>query len=219
MSTRAGYHHGSLREALVRACLDLIRAEGIGAVSLRRVAREAGVSPGAPYHHFADRAALLTAISADGFQLLRDRLVEARADAASSSAALLGLVQAYVRFATEQPAYFHLMFRPELAQPDKDPDGTAAADESLRVLAEVVADCQRDGAAPPGPAEPLVAMVWSLSHGLASLWIDGPLVSKLAGTPEQLLTQIGAGLAAILNGAARAGVRLGSPAVGPAHLA
>src|SRR5829696_3904641 len=57
--TRASYHHGSLRETLVRACLDLIRAEGIGAVSLRRVAREAGVSPGAPYHHFADRAALL----------------------------------------------------------------------------------------------------------------------------------------------------------------
>jgi AcrR family transcriptional regulator len=215
MSTRPAYHHGSLRETLVRACLDLIRTEGIGAVSLRRVAREAGVSPGAPYHHFADRAALLTAISAQGLQLLRDRLVEARAAASTSGAALVALVEAYVRFATGEPAYFHLMFRPELAQPDKDPAGTAAADESFRVLCEVVADCQRDGAAPPGPIEPLAGLVWSLSHGLAALWIDGPLVSKLTGSPEQLLTQVSAGLAAILQGASRAGVRLGPPGVGP----
>ena len=58
--TRTSYHHGALRDELIRACVALIEAEGIGAVSLRRVAREAGVSPGAPYHHFADRSALLT---------------------------------------------------------------------------------------------------------------------------------------------------------------
>jgi AcrR family transcriptional regulator len=60
---RTSYHHGALREGLITACVALIENEGIGAVSLRRVAREAGVSPGAPYHHFADRSALLTAIS------------------------------------------------------------------------------------------------------------------------------------------------------------
>ena len=61
--TRTNYHHGALREALLTATLELIEADGIGAVSLRQVARAAGVSPGAPYHHFPDRAALLTALS------------------------------------------------------------------------------------------------------------------------------------------------------------
>ena len=67
---RSTYHHGALREELIDTSLALIEAEGIGAVSLRRVAREAGVSPGAPYHHFADRAALLTTIAARGYEQL-----------------------------------------------------------------------------------------------------------------------------------------------------
>src|ERR1700733_7896727 len=79
--TRDSYHHGALREALLTASLQLIEAEGIGAVSLRRVAREAGVSPGAPYHHFPDRASLLAALSAQGFQLLAGELAAARAAA------------------------------------------------------------------------------------------------------------------------------------------
>src|SRR5689334_23891011 len=108
---RGSYHHGALREELITASLKLIEAEGIGAVSLRRVAREAGVSPGAPYHHFADRAALLTAIATDGFLLLEKRVTVAQHGAATSSAALRATLEAYVRFAHEQPAYFHLMFR------------------------------------------------------------------------------------------------------------
>src|SRR5258708_27647862 len=76
--TRASYHHGALREQLITASVALIEAEGIGAVSLRRVAREAGVSPGAPYHHFADRSALLAAIAARGSERLEQRLRRAR---------------------------------------------------------------------------------------------------------------------------------------------
>ena len=76
--TRTSYHHGALRETLLDATLRLIEAEGIAAVSLRRVAREAGVSPGAPYHHFADRADLLAALSARGYELLAADLAAAR---------------------------------------------------------------------------------------------------------------------------------------------
>src|SRR5215211_5683383 len=86
--TRASYHHGSLREELITACVALIEAEGIGAVSLRRVAREAGVSPGAPYHHFADRSALLAAISVRGHQLLEQQLRQARREAPTAARAL-----------------------------------------------------------------------------------------------------------------------------------
>src|SRR3954451_20418238 len=110
--TRTSYHHGALRDELIRACVALIEAEGIGAVSLRRVAREAGVSPGAPYHHFADRSALLAAITVRGSALLERELRQARDQAATAAAALGALVETYVRFAAENPAYIHLMLRP-----------------------------------------------------------------------------------------------------------
>jgi AcrR family transcriptional regulator len=156
--TRASYHHGSLREVLVRACLDLIRAEGIGAVSLRRVAREAGVSPGAPYHHFADRAALLTTISVQGSELLEKRLRAARSAAPTPVAALAALVETYVRFAHEQPGYFHLTCRPELAKPE-------GGEWTCQVLYEVVVDCQREGTVPAGQPGPIIGMVWAIAHG------------------------------------------------------
>src|SRR4051794_37672270 len=165
--TRTSYHHGALRDELIRACVALIEAEGIGAVSLRRVARAAGVSPGAPYHHFADRSALLTAISKQGYQQLSEELRAARAQAADPMRALGALVETYVRYAQRQPAHFQLMFRPELCQLDKDPDASAAADQAFQVLAEVVDDCQRAGDAPAGDPAALVAMVWAIAHGIA----------------------------------------------------
>src|SRR5436853_7367638 len=76
--TRTSYHHGALRDELIKVCVALIEAEGIGAVSLRRVAREAGASPGAPYHHFADRAALLAAIAMEGHGVLEGQVRPAR---------------------------------------------------------------------------------------------------------------------------------------------
>ena len=101
---RDSYHHGALREELITASLQLIEAEGIGAVSLRRVAREAGVSPGAPYHHFADRSALLAAITVRGSALLERELHQARDQAATAAGALGALIETYVRFAGENPA-------------------------------------------------------------------------------------------------------------------
>src|SRR6476646_10223420 len=93
---RDSYHHGALREELITASLKLIEAEGIGAVSLRRVAREAGVSPGAPYHHFVDRPALLAAIASRGYELLERQLRQARAEAPTAVRALGALVETYV---------------------------------------------------------------------------------------------------------------------------
>ena len=172
---RETYHHGSLREELISACLALIEAEGIAAVSLRRVARQAGVSPGAPYHHFADRAALLAAISTQGFTLLTARLEDARASAKEPAAALGALLGAYVGFAREQPAYFTLMFRPELSKPEKHPEAQAAGESALGVLVDVVADCRRAGVAAAGDPAALAAMAWALGTGLAALWSDGRL--------------------------------------------
>src|SRR6476620_205201 len=97
---RDSYHHGALRQE----------------------AREAGVSPGAPYHHFADRSALLAAITVRGSALLEQSLREARQHAPTAAAALGALIEAYVRFAAENPAYIHLMLRPELSHPENHPE-------------------------------------------------------------------------------------------------
>jgi AcrR family transcriptional regulator len=193
--TRTSYHHGSLREELITACVALIEAEGIGGVSLRRVAREAGVSPGAPYHHFQDRSALLTAISVQGYELLERQLRQAREQAPTGARALGALIEAYVEFARAHPAHLHLILRPELAEPDKHPEAQTAGEGALRILTEAVEDCQREGTAPPGDPSTLVGMVWALAIGIVTLWLDGPLESRcvsLGTTPEQVTVDIAA---------------------------
>ncbi|OLF09636.1 TetR/AcrR family transcriptional regulator [Actinophytocola xanthii] len=181
---RGSYHHGALREELLNACVRLIEVEGIGAVSLRRVAREAGVSPAAPYHHFADRAALLAAISVRGFEQLTERLRAALAGREQPRAAVVSLARAYVTFARERKGYFQLMFRPELSQPEKHPDARAAGDAAFAVLADVVAELDS-----PDP-EALAVSLWAFAHGLAALALDGQLDHRGAelGTDADMLT-------------------------------
>lgn len=205
-ATRGSYHHGSLREELISACVALIESEGIGAVSLRRVARAAGVSPRAPYHHFPDRSALLAAICVQGHQLLVPRLREAREQASAGAQALGSIIRSYVRFARDHPAHVHLMLRPELFEPDKHPDAGAAGEAALQVLTLAVQDCQRDGTAPPGDPETLVGMVWALTIGIVTLWLDGPLEGRcatLGTTPEQLTADIATMLENMMIGAAQ----------------
>ncbi|MEV6774451.1 TetR/AcrR family transcriptional regulator [Nocardia sp. NPDC051030] len=173
--TKDRYHHGDLREELLRASLQLIDAEGLAAVSLRRVAREAGVSPGAPYHHFADRAALLAALSERGYEILRDTVVSARTAITDPSEALPALADAYVRFAVQNPSYFRLMFRPELIESGKHSGDGDAGDDAFAVLEDTVTELVRIGALPAEDAETLALAWWALAHGLAALTIDGKL--------------------------------------------
>src|SRR5262245_3314590 len=140
VQTRASYHHGALREELIKACVALIEAEGIGAVSLRRVARAVGVSPRAPYHHFADRSALLAAIAAQGHELREQQLRRARERAPSAARALAAMIETYVAFARDHPAHVHLMLRGELARLDKNPETRSTGEGAIQLLTEVVRD-------------------------------------------------------------------------------
>jgi AcrR family transcriptional regulator len=171
---RTNYHHGALREALLTATLNLIEKEGIGAVSLRQVARAAGVSPGAPYHHFPDRAALLTALSDEGFQKLAKNLTEAHATEPTPTKALEAILNAYVEFAQTNPAYFRLMFRPELKQSHKSTEGKEAGTEAFAILENTVGDCLKESNTKT-EKNVLAITMWSLVHGYASLWLDGQL--------------------------------------------
>lgn len=189
--TRTNYHHGALREALLTATLELIETDGIGAVSLRRVARAAGVSTGAPYHHFPDRAALLTALSDEGFRRLAEALTAAHAAAATPTEALEAILNAYVEFARANPAYFRLMFRPELKQPHKSESGAEAGEEAFAVLADTVGECLDAKVVRAGDKNVLAITVWSLVHGYASLWLDGQLEHR-TDDPAALAHQVAA---------------------------
>jgi AcrR family transcriptional regulator len=187
------YHHGALRAQLIAAGLDVVATEGIGAVSLRRLARDAGVSSGAPYHHFADRAALFAAIIVDGHGLLLARLESARTAAGDAVAALRDVLVEYVAFAADHPAHMRVMLRPELAEPATHSEVTASSAASIQLLRSTVLTAQRQGALPPGDPEPAVHVFWSLAVGYVTLWLDGPVEARceaLGTTPAQMFRRV-----------------------------
>ncbi|MGW0670856.1 TetR/AcrR family transcriptional regulator [Streptomyces sp. NPDC002746] len=164
MTSTHTYHHGDLRRAVLTAALDVIRTEGPGALSLRDLARRAGVSHAAPAHHFKDRTGLLTAIATDGYELFADALADAPD--------LRERGVRYVRFATEHPAHFQVMFRPELFRA-QDPDLVAAKD---RASAELRTGVSGLPTARRGEDAGLAGMAaWSLAHGFATLLLSGNL--------------------------------------------
>lgn len=169
------YHHGDLRRALIQAALDAIVEGGPAHLSLRELARRAGVSHAAPAHHFGDKAGLLSAIAAEGFE----RLAAALAEAWRQTGSFLEVGVAYVRFATTHRAHFEVMFRPELYRPD-DP-AVARARSAARDL------LYGSAAASSSSDDPRAAVAaWSLVHGLATLWLNRNLPPQLGDDPEQL---------------------------------
>jgi len=104
------YHHGDLRRALLRAAVDILERDGPSALSLRAVAREAGVSPAAPYHHFKDKSELLDAVAQEGFARLKAALVEAFAASRENHETRSSLGVAYVEFSWANPALYRVMW-------------------------------------------------------------------------------------------------------------
>lgn len=168
-----GYHHGTLRQALIGAAEQIIVERGLEGFSLREAARRAGVSPAAPRHHFADARGLLTALAAQSFAAFADALAAAIEGVEDRTLALRAMGKAYVRFAIAHPARFDLMWRKALID-DGDPDYEAAARRAFALLDGVA----RGGAAdqPVAGAElaPSIA-AWSMVHGFARLALDGAL--------------------------------------------
>jgi AcrR family transcriptional regulator len=167
MSAKAAYHHGDLRTALLRAALALLAESGANALSLRAVARRAGVSPAAPYRHYADREALVSAVAAVGYRELAERLTTAH-PSPSSPEQLASVAIAYVQFALEKPALFRIMFG-EPCDRDNDERVTATAAVSLYVRGIV------ERSFPQADPEALATAIWAFVHGLAFLYLDGKL--------------------------------------------
>jgi AcrR family transcriptional regulator len=180
--SKSAYHHGALREALLEASLKVIASAGVEGLSLRAVARSAGVTHGAPYHHFPDKDALLAALATDGFRILHEKLTRAR-DAAGpdAGAQVEAIFLAYLAFAQRHTAHFRVMFKRDLASPEALAMATQAGAGTFDLLTEVIRQCQHQGLAPSGDPLPLALTVWSTAHGLASLALDGA-VSSLTRT-------------------------------------
>jgi AcrR family transcriptional regulator len=205
MSRRPSYHHGDLRRAIIEASLALVEQAGVRALSLREAARAAGVSHSAPYHHFPDKGSLLAAIAEEGFAELAGAMADARAAAPDAGAGLAACGMAYVRFALRSPAHFRVMFRPELAGPSEQPAVARSSTPALDTLVDAVVAAQAAGAAPAGEPMPLVLTCWSAVHGLASLWLDGPLPRNrriFGRSPEKLAAIVTSTLSEMLSASA-----------------
>lgn len=160
------YHHGNLRAALLEAAEAVLAERGAAGLTLRDVARAAGVSHGAPYHHFASLDELLAAVAERGFDTLAQAMAEAVA-VPDTRERLLRVAQAYVACALAQPERFRLMFGPLLARKAEHPALQTAAERAFgHVLAAANAHDPAHGA-------DLAVAGWSLSHGLSHLLIDG----------------------------------------------
>ena len=185
--SQAPYHHGNLRAALVGAAMELLEESGATALSLRAVARRAGVSPAAPYRHYADREALVSAIAAVGYRELAERLAAAH-PSPSTPEQLASVAIAYVQFALERPALFRIMF----GEPcDRNDDERVAATAAVSAYVRSIA--QRTF--PRADAEALATAIWALVHGLAFLYLDGKLD---APTPSAVADRITATIQALL---------------------
>jgi AcrR family transcriptional regulator len=188
------YYGGDLRRDLLETALELIAREGPSAVSLRSLARRLGVSHAAPANHFPDKAALFTAIAVEGFRLLTSAIETAIRDLGPQATAgqrLRAAGQAYSSFALTHRAHFEVMWQRDLLHQD-DPELAAAADTTFALLLGGVRDIQAEGWAPGTDPQVVAYLAWSVVHGLATLWLDGPL-AQLAQRPfDEIAGEVGA---------------------------
>ncbi|MFE6664942.1 TetR/AcrR family transcriptional regulator [Streptomyces sp. NPDC057697] len=165
MPQATAYHHGDLRAACLRAARELLEEDGSAALSMRAVARRAGVSPTAPYRHFPEREALVSAVAAEGYRELTEHLATTHPSPATPDE-LAAVAVAYVRFALDHPALFRAMF----AEPcDSDNEERLAATEAITQYVRDIVRRTFPGTDP----DALWTSVWALVHGLAFLHLDG----------------------------------------------
>lgn len=231
-AAKRNYHHGDLRRALLDAAWRLVAEKGLAALTLREVARAAGVSHAAPYHHFPSRTALLDALAEEGFAGLDRAMAEAQAGPAAGDPAEVGqtprpvdgadvmvrIGRAYVDFACTHPEQLQVMFRPRHLESEGPPPPALAeiGAQAYGHLADGVRVCQAQGLAPAGDPNELALSAWSLVHGFASLWSQGqlgaliPNPDQFARQRDQLLRNLQAGWQAAAAAPAAPAAQMGS---------
>jgi AcrR family transcriptional regulator len=170
------YHHGDLKNALIKAGADILSKEGVSALSLRKVAQQAGVSHAAPYAHFADKQALIAAISTEGYQKLYAQIAQV-ADQYRSDP-LRRLVEsswAYVQFALNEPDHFKVTLSGMIDKEQEYPAFVEAAQQTFNLVVDIVAQGQQAGLLRQGAPDLTAVSVWALIHGLVTLLLENQI--------------------------------------------
>jgi AcrR family transcriptional regulator len=201
-----GYHHGDLRNALIDAALAQIAEHGARALSLREVARAAGVSHTASYRHFPSKESLLAAIAEQGFLMLGDAVgtaVQAHPDDALAALQASGI--AYVEFGVQYPHHLQIMFGGLIGQHADHPALKQAAETTYERLREAVRNAQRSGDVRSGDDRIIALASWAQVHGLALLIAGGQIANDSGDLPpaRYLATEVTRLLQAGLAGPAR----------------
>jgi AcrR family transcriptional regulator len=180
------------------AALDVVATQGPGHLSLRALARSAGVSHAAPAHHFGDKSGVFTAIATEGFELLHEIQVRTLAGVQPSDS-LFPLAVNYVLFAIEHPSHYEVMWREDLYN-RSDPALVAARQRVFEVLYQSVE--AGTGGLEPQQFRGAVAAAWSIVHGFATLWLSGNLAEFLGSDPVKASEEVARGLLAVATATA-----------------
>ena len=180
---KRAYHHGDLERALVETAVQMIRDEGVQALTLRGAGSRLGVSRTALYRHFDDKEALLARVASEGFKRFHDALAASVARAARRRAdPLPAMATAYMRFALSNPSHYQTMFSGVLTDWERYPDLARHAEAAFNILLDAIRAEQQRGRIGRGDPLDLAEITWALSHGLAALGMAG----QLQRTPAQL---------------------------------
>lgn len=174
------YHHGNLKNALIQAGAEILSKEGVAGLTLRKVAKRAGVSHSAPYAHFKDRQSLIAAISTEGFRQLYDELgavVLAHADDPREQ--LVEAAWSYVQFALNNTDTFKIMFSGVLEKEKDYPAFVEISGQTFERVLSIVRNCQNAGILRPGPSELVAISLWGQVHGIISLALEGQITHRV----------------------------------------
>jgi AcrR family transcriptional regulator len=195
---KVSWHHGNLREEMLQRGLALLELRGASDLSLREVARLAGVSQTAPTHHFGDKEGLLAALATEGFHALMSARMAALKDGMTKERRLRVIMRVYVEFALKRPELFHLMFGPRIADKRKHPALMEASAGSFQFLSNTIAEFMADHSEGGRPPRFSAIAVWSGMHGLATLLADRD--SGLCQVPDEMIDDVCTGVINLLLG-------------------